>query len=1253
MRIKVWVWTAGVVSGASLSAALALLVALAATPATAAARWPWHLDELQQHPWRFVAIFGALGIVAAGALAWLQSRPPAVVNDPPPPPPATLPEWFIDRAQTRAAVAAVCRGGRAVGLTTALAGAGGFGKTTLAEAVCANKRVRRRFRSRIYLVTIGREVRQREDVTAKVAEVTRFITGDTTEFDDPSLAGSHLGRLLDQRPRTLLVIDDVWEHEQLAPFLKGGRRCVRLITTRNPDLLPTEAHRIPVDQMSLAQAQAVLTWNLPPLPRPLVDALLQATGRWALLLRLTNRLIAEQHATGADAAAAGEQILHRLRSGGPAAVDSPTVTWDLDDPSLRNQRVRASIEAATTLLPPGSQQRFIELGIFAEDESIPISVVTLLWQVSGGLGEDQGRTLCRDLERLSLLTLDRANGGRISLHDVIRDYLRSELGTDGLARVNWLLTDAIAAAVPTAWPLAPTQPSPEHAWWQLTDGYLLDHLIGHLLAAGRTSLAEAVAGDLRWVETRLSHCGPTAPWNDLTRIDTPHTRLLARSLSQTAHLLTPMNPPQILTGILHTRLGVHPHWGPQVTARRHDPSQRPCLETLWPLPDAPASALQRTLTGHTDGVWSVAIAPDGTWLATGDGSPRVMEGDSSAGDGSVRIWDRASGTCIATLTGHRGRVASIAISPDGTWLATAGGSDYVGGDGSVRIWDRPSGTCTAILTGHGRELGSVAVAPDGTWLATTGQYDETVRIWDRASGTCIATLTGHVGPVGSVAIAPDGTWLATTGDEMVRIWDPATATCTATFSGRAGWLGPVAIAPDGTWLATTAHGGKAVQFWDVATGTCTTTVPDQPHRVRSMAIAPDSAWLATIDGHGSVRIWDRMSGTCVATLTGHRGRVASIAISPDGTWLATGGDVDGSVRIWDRPSGTCIATLTGHRGRVGSIAISPDGTWLASSSDGDKSVRIWDRTLAQTSSRPVHRSGVAAVAISPDGTWLATGDGDDFSDGSVRIWDRASGTCIATLTGHRGRVGSIAISPDGTWLATGDGLGKVRIWDPATATCTATLTGNGSEVKSLAIAPDGAWLAAGGEVNRSLRIWDPTTETCTTTLDGHYRTVESVAIAPDGTWLATGDDTGTVRIWDLATSTCTTTLDSNHHAVAALAISPDGTWLATAGGLYDTTDEGVVRMWDATSGTCIATLTGHRGRVGALTISPDGTWLATTGGSKYGPGGDGTLRIWNTTTRTLAAITRAESALYSCAWGPTHGLAVGGQRGLYLFQLHI
>ncbi|MFB7020455.1 NB-ARC domain-containing protein [Streptomyces microflavus] len=1075
---------------ASLAVVLAIVLALAGNAATSTDRWPGILDELRQHPWWSVGVFGVLGVVTGGLAALLQLRLPAEQNDPPPPPPPVMPQWFIDRAQTSVAVTAVCRPGRAraVSLTTSLSGAGGFGKTTLANAVSAHRRVRRRFRSRIYPVTIGRDVRGRTAIAAKVAEVTRFITGDSTEFDDPSLAGAHLGRLLDQRPRTLLVLDDVWEPEQLAPFVQGGESCVRLVTTRNPALLPPGTQLIRVDQMSRAQARAVLLWELPPLPGPLVNALLESTGRWALLLRLTNRLIAERCASGADPTVAAEGALQRLRDGGPAAVDDPAAAWDLDDPHQRNRAIRPSIEAATTLLPPGGPDRFTELGIFAEDEAVPISLIARLWQASGALTEDQTRALCRDLERLSLLSLDPANGGMVTLHDVIRDHLRNALGPTRLTHANLLLTDTLAAHLAPASSLVPSQPGPGpgNTWWELTDGYLLDHLIDHLIAADRESLAEALAGDLRWVEARLTYRGPNAPTADLIRVNTPHSRQLARSLAQITHLLTPTNPPLALIGVLHTRLGSHPHWQPQITVRQTDPHRRPCLTTLWPLPDTPPPGLERTLTNIT--VRTMAIASEGVWFAT------------AGRDGTVRIWDRPSSTCTATLTGHTNDVNSVAISPDGTWLASGG---Y---DKTVRIWDRATSTCTATLTGHTNDVNSVAISPDGTWLASSSR-DKMVRIWDRASGTCLATLTGHTDPVNSVAISPDGTWLASASyDKTVRIWDRATGTCTATLTGHTLRVTSVAISPDGTWLASGGY-DKTVRIWDRATSTCTATLTGHTDNVNSVAISPDGTWLASSSRDRAVRIWGRASGTCLATLTGHTDDVISVAISPDGTWLASGGH-DETVRIWDQISGQAIPPLVDRTLPAGPAAISPDGTWLASTSN-DRVVRIWDRaTSTCTATLTGHTLRVTSVAISPDGTWLASASYDK----TVRIWDRATSTCTATLTGHTLRVTSVAISPDGTWLASASYDKTVRIWDRATGTCTATLTGHTDNVNSVAISPDGTWLASASN-DRVVRIWDRATSTCTATLTGHTNAVSSVAISPDGTWLATTSWDESVRIW--------------------------------------------------------------------------------------------------------------------------------------------
>ena len=151
------------------------------------------------------------------------------------------------------------------------------------------------------------------------------------------------------------------------------------------------------------------------------------------------------------------------------------------------------------------------------------------------------------------------------------------------------------------------------------------------------------------------------------------------------------------------------------------------------------------------------------------------------------------------------------------------------------------------------------------------------------------------------------------------------------------------------------------------------------------------------------------------------------------------------MQIWDTASWTQKATLTGHGG-VGAMAIAPDGTWLATATAG----RCGSGTPPAGPRKPpspATSDRVSAMAITPDGTWLAT-TGDAFSGGTVRIWDTA--TLDPESHPHRPR-GQGERDGDRTrrHLARhrhrhphrSSGTGPVRIWDTASWTQKATLTG--------------------------------------------------------------------------------------------------------------------------------------------------------------------------------------------------------------------
>ncbi|MBL9154046.1 MAG: TIR domain-containing protein [Verrucomicrobiales bacterium] len=577
--------------------------------------------------------------------------------------------------------------------------------------------------------------------------------------------------------------------------------------------------------------------------------------------------------------------------------------------------------------------------------------------------------------------------------------------------------------------------------------------------------------------------------------------------------------------------------------------------------------------GHSGNANSVAWSPDGTRLVSG------------GTDGSVRVWDAASGRALLALEQRGNTVCSVAWSPDGTLLVS--GSQ----DGTVRVWDVAAGRALFALDGHLNGVNSVAWSPDGARLVSGG-YDGAVRVWDAASGRAIIDFEGHAKWVGSVAWSPDGARLVSGGDDgTVRVWEAASGRALLALEGHGQWVGSVAWSPDGTQLASGDNDGT-VRVWDTASGRALLVFNKCAGWVNSVAWSPDGSRLVSGGYDATIRVWDAASGRTLHAIEGHWTWINSLSWSPDGARLVSGGD-DATVRVWDAASGRPLFAIEGHRQWVNSLGLSPDGTQLVSGGE-DGTVRVWDAARGRA---PLaiegHRKGINSVSWSPDGAQLVSG-GDD---GIVRSWDAGSGRALLALEGRCGWVWSVSWSPDGARLVYGGDDGMVRVWDAASGQALLTFEAHEDRILSVAWSPDGARLVSGGEDGK-VRVWDAASGLALLALDGHGGWVGSVGWSPDGAQLVSGGGDGIVRVWEAASGRVLLALKGHGQGVNSVAWSPDGARLVSGGG------DGTVRVWDAASGRAALTLEGHGRGVRSVAWSPDGARLVSGGA-------DGTLREWD------------------------------------------
>ncbi|HWQ11313.1 MAG TPA: WD40 repeat domain-containing protein, partial [Roseiflexaceae bacterium] len=571
----------------------------------------------------------------------------------------------------------------------------------------------------------------------------------------------------------------------------------------------------------------------------------------------------------------------------------------------------------------------------------------------------------------------------------------------------------------------------------------------------------------------------------------------------------------------------------------------------------------------------VAFSPDGTTLAVGVSA-------------MVSMVDADTLDSRAQLTGHAGRVTSLAWSADGALLAS-GASD----DNDIRVWDAGSDTLKHTLSGHTGWVRSLAFSPDGTTLAS-GSVDQTIKLWDAENGTLLHTLSGHTAMLGGLAFSPDGAYLASgSRDGSVRLWEVASGTEVSGFNFQAPinpdttaryWTTGVAFAPDGASIAVGATDG-VVYILDARTGEQQRQLQGHTNWIviRGVAYAPDGKTLYSASLDGTVRLWDTSTGEETGQLRGHNLDVFAISLSADGARLASASDQEGRLLVWDLAARRPVDSLRVGQGIVTSLAFSPDSAVLGSVGyNGILQLRL----LADDRGRALAGSVAAtqALAFLPNGRLATVTDQE-----TVVLLDIGQENS-AELEGLSAAPLSVVASADGSLLASGTVSGTVTLWDGNTGTVRGELRGDLPSAVLLAVSDDGRLLAvAGPPTDPRIEIWDVARERVLHTLVAPEAPITALAFRPNGALLAATSLDGALRLYDGEDGLELRTIRAapEHGWFAGMAFAPDGALIATG------SPTGAIQFWNPDTGAEIASVQQDFGVI-AMAFSPDGERLVVS-----------------------------------------------------------
>ncbi len=313
---------------------------------------------------------------------------------------------------------------------------------------------------------------------------------------------------------------------------------------------------------------------------------------------------------------------------------------------------------------------------------------------------------------------------------------------------------------------------------------------------------------------------------------------------------------------------------------------------LW---DLVSAAETQRFEGHSTQIFGLEFSPDGKYFVSSSG--REALGAPISEDNTLRLWNLETGEQVQVFEGHSDGIWSAAVSPDGERLLS-GGIDQ-----SVRLWDINTGEQILLMEGHESWVIEVVFLPDGT-SALSGGLDGNLILWDLETGEIIQYLDSDLMDVWSLAITPDGKKALGGGNDRIAVvWDLESGKQLLRFEGHLDetperfTVSGVVILPDGRSVITAATNDTMIQ-WDIESGDEIQRFAGLTGAQPRLNISADGTALFSSEGDGTLIIWDMKTGTVIRKFRApDLGWTLDSAISPDGRTGLTA--VNNSIIQWD------------------------------------------------------------------------------------------------------------------------------------------------------------------------------------------------------------------------------------------------------------------------------------------------------------------------------------------------------------------